>query len=396
MTILNKTKKCSQCKKFKSLNEFGHNKRIKDGRHYLCKYCSRQNSKQYRQEHPEKAKAINKRYCEKHKEEIKERRKKYYYNHQEERKKYRENHKDKQKKYQKEYRKNNLESTKQKQQEYRQIHKEEIKIKAAQYYQKNKDRLLEDSRRYNEIHKEEQKQYRQSYYLENKEKISKQVEQYQQKNKDKVKGWRKNYCQRHKGEIKENYRGYNQGYSREYRKQHKEYFQEYIKKHQVKIRQLLMIWRQQHPEYAMEQYYKNKETILKSLAKKYREDLKFNLSSRMSSAIWVSLRNGSGKQNRHWESLVPYNLTQLKRHLAKTMPPNYSWQDFLEGKLHIDHRIPISIFSFTKFSHIDFQRCWALSNLQLLPAKENRKKHDKLLEHFQTCFQLSSGREKIK
>lgn len=381
-------KQCSQCKKFKSLNEFGYNKRIKNGRHYLCKYCSRQNSKQYRQKHPGKAKATSKRYCEKNKKEIRKRRRIYYYNHEEERKKYYQEHKDEREKYQKEYRKNNLESIKQNKREYRQTHKEEIKENAKQYYQKHKEKVLENSRQYNKTHKEEIKQFGKSYYIKNKEKILKNTKQYRQKNKDKVKGWRKNFYQRRKEEIKEKYQEYQEEYRKKYYKTHKEYFQEYAKKHQTEIRQLIMIWRQQHPEYAMEQYYKNKEMILKSLAKKYREDLKFNLSSRMSSAIWASLRNGSGKDNYHWESLVPYNLSQLKRHLARTMPQGYSWQDYLNGKLHVDHRIPISIFSFTKPSHIDFQRCWALSNLQLLPAKENRKKHDKLLEHFQTCFQI--------
>ena len=65
-----------------------------------------------------------------------------------------------------------------------------------------------------------------------------------------------------------------------------------------------------------------------------------------------------------------------------------NWQDFMEGKLHIDHIIPISAFNFTKPEHINFKRCWGLSNLRLLPAKENRIKKDKIIKPFQLALQI--------
>jgi len=70
------------------------------------------------------------------------------------------------------------------------------------------------------------------------------------------------------------------------------------------------------------------------------------------------------------------------------MPKGYCWQDFLEGKLHIDHKIPISAFNFTKSEHIDFKRCWALSNLQLLPARENIIKSNHLSKPFQPALKI--------
>ena len=60
----------------------------------------------------------------------------------------------------------------------------------------------------------------------------------------------------------------------------------------------------------------------------------------MSSAIRKSLK--SNKEGRHWEGLVGYTLKDLIRRLKKTVPSGYTWQDFLEGKLHVDHIIPIS------------------------------------------------------
>jgi len=55
-------------------------------------------------------------------------------------------------------------------------------------------------------------------------------------------------------------------------------------------------------------------------------------------------------------------------------------------KWHIDHIIPVSAFNFTKPEHIDFNKCWALSNLQPLWAEENLSKHKKLKEAFQPSF----------
>ena len=60
----------------------------------------------------------------------------------------------------------------------------------------------------------------------------------------------------------------------------------------------------------------------------------------------------------------------------------------MEGKLHLDHKIPKSIFNYEKSEHTDFKRCWALENLQLLPAKENRVKHNNITKPFQPALQI--------
>jgi len=106
----------------------------------------------------------------------------------------------------------------------------------------------------------------------------------------------------------------------------------------------------------------------------------------MGSLMWYSLKKN--KAGRTWKSLVSYNLNDLIKHLKKTMPEGYTWQDYLEGKLHLDHKIPISAFNFTKSEHTDFKRCWALSNLQLLPARENLVKSNKLTKPFQLALQI--------
>lgn len=197
---------------------------------------------------------------------------------------------------------------------------------------------------------------RKKYYQENKETLLRYNKKYNQDNKEKIKDYNKNYKQKHKKEIAIQLKKYRKNHL----KQHNEYNNQYNK---------------EHPE-RRKQYQRNKRKI----------DLRFNLNSRMANAIGYSLKEN--KAGRHWEDLVGYNVDKLKKHLQKTMPEGYTWQDYLEGRLHIDHKIPKSIFNFTKPEHTDFQHCWELKNLQLLSAKENLKKSNKLMRPFQLGLAL--------
>lgn len=151
---------------------------------------------------------------------------------------------------------------------------------------------------------------------------------------------------------------------------------QWAKDNPEKIKNYKMKWKGNNPNYHKE-YNKIRNRI----------DLKFNLNSRMSCLIRQSLK--SNKAGRHWEDLVEYNLKDLIRRLKKTIPIGYTWQDYMNGRLHIDHIIPKSAFNFTKVKHTDFQRCWALDNLQLLSARENLIKTNKILRPFQPCLKIS-------
>ncbi|GAG78004.1 unnamed protein product, partial [marine sediment metagenome] len=61
---------------------------------------------------------------------------------------------------------------------------------------------------------------------------------------------------------------------------------------------------------------------------------------------------------------------------------------FLAGEIHIDHKIPVSVFNFSKAEHMDFKKCWALKNLQPLWAIDNQTKNAKLKRPFQPSLQI--------
>jgi len=212
--------------------------------------------------------------------------------------------------------------------------------------------------------KEDQKKYNKKYYMENKEILLKYRKKYNKENKEKYLEQRKKY---HK----------------EHREAEEQYSKEYYIKNKEKIN-----------EYNKSYYFINKEKILKSHKKNQNEyqikrrkkDPKFNLDHRMKCAISNSLRKN--KKSQSWQMLVGYTLKDLIKHLKKTIPKNYIWEDILNGKLHVDHIIPKSVFNYTKPEHIDFKRCWALSNLRLLPAKENIAKSNYLSKPFQPALQI--------
>ena len=185
----------------------------------------------------------------------------------------------------------------------------------------------------------------------------------------------KNYCNKCRLE-------YHREYQKEYRKRNKASIAEYKRKNKASI---AAYNRESRKKYRLN----NKEKISKE-KKKYRAtkllrcpQFKINLS--ISKQICVSLKGN--KNGHHWESLVGYTLNELINHIEKQFTEGMSWENY--GKWHLDHRIPKSAFNFSKPSHIDFKKYWALSNLQPLWAKDNLRKHAKRDGHFQPSLKLA-------
>ena len=116
----------------------------------------------------------------------------------------------------------------------------------------------------------------------------------------------------------------------------------------------------------------------------YRKDTQHQLSNALSSAVYVSLRKG--KKGRHWEVLVGYTVAILMKHVEKMFTEGMSWDNY--GKWHIDHIIPRVAFHYTSTDDIDFKRCWSLSNLQPLWARDNEVKHSTITKPFQPSLAI--------
>ena len=139
---------------------------------------------------------------------------------------------------------------------------------------------------------------------------------------------------------------------------------------------------EKHPNYKGGQKASKKRSY-----NKLKHDLKYRLNARIRNGIHGCLKI-SVKAGRRWEDLVGYSWEQLKIRLQYTMPKGYTWDDFMTGKLHVDHIRPINSFDFSVPEDLQFQQCWALSNLQLLPASENIRKGAKYPYSYQTSLSM--------
>ena len=223
--------------------------------------------------------------------------------------------------------------------------------------------------------------YKSAYYAENKDRIAARTRAYRAKHKEKVAAQKRAFSAENSEKIA--------AYSRAYYAEHKKEKAAYAKRYYAKSKEERVAYskkyyadhKEERAKYQRAYLAVNGEKRSRRQSERLRTDLKFNLSKRMSGGIRKSLWGSKG--GLRWESLIPYTLDDLIRRLKKTIPDGYRWGD---SGLHIDHIIPISKFNYEKPEDDDFQRCWALSNLQLLPAAENMSKSDKLEKPFQPSF----------
>jgi len=210
--------------------------------------------------------------------------------------------------------------------------------------------------------------------FDNAEKISIRSKKWRVLNPEKVKRIQRNYYQTHKEEVYEQ--------TKKRRLANPERARNYCKKFHIanpeKEKEYRLRWRKNNPDaYRCSYTAKNKN---------YRATLRGKLCDNIASNLYQTLKNG--KNGISWVTILGYNFKQLKRHLEKTMPSGYCWDDYMSGMLHMDHKIPISVFNFEKVEDDDFKKCWALKNLQLLPAFDNLSKGNKLDKHFQPSLLL--------
>jgi hypothetical protein len=122
-------------------------------------------------------------------------------------------------------------------------------------------------------------------------------------------------------------------------------------------------WQKKNPD-------KVRETDRRRSKKRYYGDPQYKLVS-----LFRSRLHGLIKGDRKQTSKLRIDRDELVAYLESKFLPGMTWQN--HGKMwHVDHIIPCAAFDFTKPREV--QKCFALSNLQPLWAKDNLKKGAKL------------------
>jgi len=181
----------------------------------------------------------------------------------------------------------------------------------------------------------------------------------------------------HRDDLGESYKAADREYGRrKYRRHREKYSAQNKEKYRLnaeKIRLRVAAYarrkRQSDPE--------GWKAKINARARRRRQNIKQRVNDRMSNRLWRVLKRKGGKRH-SWIKYVDYSVDQLVIRLNETMPPGYDWTDFMAGDLHIDHIRPVAAFAFRSAQDAAFRECWALLNLQLLPAAMNLKKNAKL------------------
>jgi len=161
----------------------------------------------------------------------------------------------------------------------------------------------------------------------------------------------------------------------------------------IDLLNLQHVYYQNNKEYIKQQkkaYYKvNKSTILRN-HKSYERirlatDPVFKLRKMASTVIRTSLKEiGSKKLFRSINKYLGYSFIQLKEYLEQQFEPWMNWNNYKKydpkawddndsatWTWTLDHIIPQVDLPYTSMEDDNFKKCWVLSNLRPLSAKQN-------------------------
>ena len=129
-------------------------------------------------------------------------------------------------------------------------------------------------------------------------------------------------------------------------------------------------------------YYQNnrdkKRVWVRNQKRRERQDPAFRLMENVSKRVWMILKQqASSKKGESVLQYLPWTKEELEKHLVSQFTGGMTLDNY--GKWHIDHIIPQSKLLYDSMDHPNFQKCWALENLQPLWAKDNISKSNKTL-----------------
>ena len=217
---------------------------------------------------------------------------------------------------------------------YYAANKDKIAARHAAYYAANKDKFAKSGAAYRAANKDKVAEYMSAYQAANKDKLAKRKAAYYAANKDKIAARRAAYRAANKDKFAARDAAY-QAANKDKRSAYKK--------------------RRRHtePNYA--------------------------LCHRSGTASRRALKGDSCPGFfRH----MPYFCDDSAAPEIYTLPPGTDPAEVCDGsKWHIDHIRPMASFDFTDGKDgEDWQRCWALANLRMLPAEENMAKGNSLCE----------------
>lgn len=165
----------------------------------------------------------------------------------------------------------------------------------------------------------------------------------------------------------------------------------YLSTYRKKNREVLLEKKKQHYRDNREHYLayrktyrkENREKVNKSDAnykrKRRSTDPAYRLASLVGNAVGKAIKKQGTTKGGKTFSALPYTPSDLVEHLERQFDDKMSWDNY-GTYWDLDHIYPQSLLPYDSLDHPNFQKCWALGNLQPLEKMENIKKSNKVIE----------------
>jgi len=139
------------------------------------------------------------------------------------------------------------------------------------------------------------------------------------------------------------------------------------------------LWREQNPDRykdSIKKWHLDNPDRIKEIRRESwkRASKEKKLRKMISVAVKRSLKGESISKDIF--NKLGYSIEDLKEHISKQFKDGMSWDN--HGEWHIDHITPQSLLPFSSMEDDNFIKCWSLSNLQPLWAKDNLIKSNKV------------------
>ena len=121
---------------------------------------------------------------------------------------------------------------------------------------------------------------------------------------------------------------------------------------------------------------RNNKSYFNNYVKERRvNDLNFKLSANLRNATWRLFKGAGKKKDTTSEKILGVSYEVAVERLLSSIPEGYTKQDFLDGKLEVDHKIPVDWFDLTIPSEL--KEAGHIDNLHLIPKEVNQLKKNK-------------------
>ena len=163
---------------------------------------------------------------------------------------------------------------------------------------------------------------------------------------------------------------YDRLYSAMYRLKHPEWKKESNKKCNAKN----LNYQKEYNKVWVEKNIERRREIARSYEERMSKSPKHRIDRNFGTIICKVLKGN--KKRRSWKQLVGYSFEELVKHIERQFDKKMNWNNY-GTYWEVDHIKPKSLFNYSSYEDIEFERCWALGNLRPLERTENRRKSNK-------------------